>query len=130
MQPSTIAEAATLGITEAEAWNRRAERSNGAKLTNAQVADITAKYRVVRQGRTQRSNAIALAGEYGVSANTIQRVATGGRKSLTTKAPRSVGVVAERKCLRCGDNFSSTHVGNRMCIGCRGHANKHRSGMD
>lgn len=64
----------------AKGRNVRGARSVHAKLTDADVLTIRARYkRTVSKGHTVRSNVLALAAEYGVTRGTIQQAALGRR---------------------------------------------------
>ncbi len=42
-------------------------------------------------------------------------------KSITSKPkPERPPVVKKRKCLMCSKDFTSQHVGERVCVNCKG----------
>ncbi|MBC8158176.1 MAG: helix-turn-helix domain-containing protein [Alphaproteobacteria bacterium] len=85
-------------------------------MTIITYGDVTRK--MAEEGRNNREIADAL----GVNRTTIARLrkhlkiascSRGGHNRK--KDPRQ-----DRKCLSCGNNFPSTHNGNRICPTCRG----------
>ena len=75
---------------------------------------------LIAKHKTNEQIAEALDRSVGSIQRKRQRTSAGSKTYATTIARRGLRdqVTAKRKCLRCGKQFASESIGNRICPGC------------